>query len=143
MMLRFEDLVVEPEQRLKQVCEFLELEYEVDMLRMGGGDARASEGANSSFDEIPQGSISRRPIGRYREHLDEKTIALIQGVARRPMQRWGYAPENVGLPIATKAVVAGIRVPVALTQIAAWRGLEITRELRGRSVPEERLRPRS
>lgn len=143
MMLKFEDLVLETESRLREVCEFLELEYDERMFEMGGGDDRASEGANSSFDSIPRGSISRRPIGRYREHLDEGTVARIQGVARRPMARWGYAPDEFDSSLVQKAVATGIEAPIALAQATAWRGLELVREFRGRSVPEERLRDRS
>lgn len=143
MMLKFEDLVLDTEVRLREICEFLDLEYDARMFEMGGGDARASEGANSSFETIPRGSISRKPIGRYREYLDRDTVAMIQGVARRPMSRWGYAPDELHSSVAEKVVAAAIEVPVALAQTTAWRGLEMVREFRGRSVPEERLRDQS
>lgn len=139
-MLRFEDLVTEPERRLRDVCEFLQLDFDAAMFDMGGGDDRTSEGANSSFDPIPPGSISRKPIGRYREHLDRETIAMIQGVARRPMERWGYEPEHLDSPFARHAFTSGITVPLVLARATAWRGLELLRETRGRSVPDERLR---
>ena len=141
MMLRFEDLVHEPESVMRRICSFLELDYDERMFEMGGGDDRSAQGANSSFDAIPRGRISSRPVGRYRDHLDDDTVATIQGIAARPMRRLGYQLDEPELSPARRAIVTVIGIPAGLCRTLAWRGLEVVRELRGRSVPDTRLRP--
>lgn len=142
-MIRFEDLVLEPEKQLREICVFLDLAFDEAMFRMDGGDARTEAGANSSFGEIPRGVISSRPIGRYRDHLDSATVSTIQAVAGLPMRRWSYPPDDVERsgPAETAAVAA--RIVEATARIIGWTAVEKIQEARGRRAPDRRLRPPS
>lgn len=139
-MLRFEDLVHEPEEQLREVCAFVDVDFNERMFRMDGGDDRSAAGSNSSFDNLPQGTISRKPIGRYRDHLDPVTISTIDAVAARPMRRWSYSPETVNHSGLTDSLSTGARIVAASARIAAWTAVEKVLDVRGRRVPENRLR---
>ena len=142
-MVRFEDLVLEPEKQLREICAFFDLRFDEAMFRMDGGDARTEAGANSSFGEIPRGVISSRPIGRYREHLDRVTISTIQAVAARPMRRWEYHRDANERAVPAASVAVAARVITASARIAGWTTVETIREAQGRRAPERRLRPPS
>lgn len=139
MTLRFEDLVTDTDETLRAVCSFAGLEYDSQMLDMSGGDEDAKTGGNSSFDAIPSGQISRKPIGRYRTHLEPELIALIQRISGRRMRRLGYELDGVDLSPRQQMAVTGRQI-VAHVRIAAWEAAEYVGEARGRGVPERRLR---
>jgi hypothetical protein len=142
MTVRFEDVVIDPEGSLRSLCSFTGLRYDERMFEMGGGDEDAKTGGNSSFDSIPRGEISRRPLGRYRTHLEPELVSLIQRVSKRQMLGLGYEIDEIELSGPQRMAVAGQQL-VAYGRMAAWEATEYIGEARGRGVPERRLRERA
>jgi hypothetical protein len=91
MMIRYEDLVADPHNVLKEIFSFLGLDPEVNIF-MG-----ESWKGNSSFGEL--NSVSGSSVGNYKKMLDQNTIAYIENVCRPEMNWTGYELENDHLRI--------------------------------------------
>lgn len=93
-LVRYEDLVHDPETTLRDVCEFLDEPYAAEMLAMEG--VPEHEEGNSSFEQFAPRTISTKGVGRYLGILDRRDVAFIETVARSSMRRLGYlAPSDV------------------------------------------------
>jgi hypothetical protein len=86
-MLRYEDLVVAPAARLRQLCQFLHINDDPSL----GQPARGGKpwAGNSMFeDEFT--AISSAPVGRWQESLPAEDVAALEIVAAPWMRRLGY-----------------------------------------------------
>ena len=85
----YESLLVSPEGTLRELCEWLGLEYQSAMVEVPV--------VNSSYGEWhgpPQG-ISQEPLDRWRLTLPPTDVAVIQSAAGRLMDGLGYERESV------------------------------------------------
>lgn len=90
MRLRYEDLVAQPEESLRRVCEFLGEEFDASML---GFHARDWAGFGESEMEWKGGTLeplTRSGIGRHRESLTAHQVRTVEHVCGRQMERLGY-----------------------------------------------------
>ncbi|MCJ7824910.1 MAG: sulfotransferase, partial [Anaerolineales bacterium] len=87
LLIRYEDLVEEPEQTIAEIIEFLNIEDD-PILRQPTRNGQ-SWGGNSMFGERFEG-VSRNPIGRYKSQLDQDTIATLEASLFPEMDRLGY-----------------------------------------------------
>jgi hypothetical protein len=132
-LVRYEDLVGDPEGVLADLCDFLDEPYTSAMLSMGG--VPEHEKGNSSFEQFAPGTISTKGIGRYRTALDRRDVAFIESVGRRAMKRLGYQPDTAALRLGDVPYVAE-----NAARMMAW--IAADPERRGRAeVPASRLSP--
>jgi hypothetical protein len=134
-VIRYETLAQEPEKTMRELCDFLELEYEPSMLAMNAVDEQRDQGGNSSFGPQTPGSISTRSIGRYAEILDSTELAFIERLCREGMDEYGYPPSR-------PQPGAGFWVtefPVLAARTSLWRLDEARQRRRGHRIPERRL----
>lgn len=137
--IRFEDLVTDPAGVMADVCRFVGVEFTPSMLGMDAVPEVRDQGGNSSFGDGEAGTISQRPVGRYREVLDPTDIAFIEHVAGREMARHGYDPAGTeGLPRFHYAVRF---LPRHLARMVGWIGALRLRLWRGIPIPDRQLRP--
>jgi len=90
MVVRYEDLVGNPESITQKVCDLVELDYRPDLLKM---DAQLGwRGSNSHFDDLgyEHEGISEKAIGRYTEYLDLVDVAFIEDFLKEEMIEWQY-----------------------------------------------------
>jgi hypothetical protein len=88
LLIRYEDLVEEPERATGEIIEFLNIEDD-PILRQPTRNGQ-SWGGNSMFGERFEG-VSRNPIGRYKSQLDQDTIATLEASLFPEMERLQYA----------------------------------------------------
>lgn len=88
-MLRYEDLLQNPEEILGKVCKFLYINDD-KILRIPTRNGKAWQG-NSMFGEQFK-SIDTSPLGRYKGSLHPLDILLTEWIAASPMNRLGYPP---------------------------------------------------
>jgi len=138
MFLRFESLASRPEETLRQVCDFIGEEYAPEMLNMEGGAEHRDAGGNSSFDAIQPGTISTKPIGRFRQVLSAGDIAYIQMFAGREMQALDYPLETVELSSAEEIRFLA-ELPINLARMASWILLTKRKLWRGERIPPRRM----
>ncbi|MEX0985653.1 MAG: sulfotransferase [Actinomycetota bacterium] len=126
LIVRFEDLVREPETTVRAVCAFLQEPFDAAMLAMPaaqkhqdllrrGVDDRAGEGV---------ALFSERFIGGHRGVLAPAELAFMQLHAGRKMRRFGYEPEPVHLGTRGRALFAVYEWPRQAVRMAGWRIVE-------------------
>ncbi len=92
LILRYEDLVLEPMETLKRLVEFLDIDWQPSLT----SPTRAGEiwKGNSMFmQEFNQ--ISAAPIGRWKNHLNPQDAAVIEWFSRNWMKKLAYPLENL------------------------------------------------
>lgn len=140
LIVRYEDLVHDPETKVREICRFIDEPYEPRMLTMEETPEHRDR-SNSSFGDIAPGTISTKAVGRYPDVLSPTEVRLIQSLAAREMTRVGY--EAVPVPLAGwRRLRYGVwDLPKAAGRVVAWRALARVTRWRGESVPGSRLAP--
>jgi hypothetical protein len=137
LVLRYEDLVADPETRTREVCRFVGEEFDPVMMEMRGGDLRSMEGSNSSFDPVPPGVISTRSVGRYASALSPRTVSYVETLCGPLMESFGYESETRKLGLSESMRHYGDVIDGAV-RIPAWLIRERYQERRA-TVPDHRL----
>lgn len=106
LTVRYEDMVSEPEQTLRQICDFLGLAFRPEMLDVGWVNATSRTQENAGD------SISKAAVDKWRTSLTPEEIFVSQSILRSDMQRYGYEPMPVG-------VSTWLKSPVVMSQSAA------------------------
>jgi len=86
--IRYEDLVNNPKEELKKICNFIEIDYTDDMLNFSkywGLDEN-----QSSFDIDNKKIIYNSSIDRWKNKLTEDEIRIIENINRLYMKEGGY-----------------------------------------------------
>ncbi|HEX2142117.1 MAG TPA: sulfotransferase [Candidatus Limnocylindria bacterium] len=130
-IVRYEELVSEPEAMVRDLCGFLELPFVPAMLRLEG-DAVFGESMNSSYGAIPKGTITAASVGRYRGVMRPHEIAFMQWRAGREMERHGYAPDDVELDGGAGRLHYLTRAAVHSGMMVGWQARERIYDLVGR-----------
>ena len=120
MMIRYESLVHNPENLVREICRFIGEEFEEDMLNV--------DEENSSFRDERKGIYSSS-VERWRRLLTNEEAYVAQKITRRWLVEFGYTiaefkinPLKVGYMYAT--------VPYGL-----WRAIHANRAIRGPLLP--------
>ena len=100
-VVRYETLVRRPEETMREVCGFLGEDYEPAMLRLEA--ARRYDHERTGDGGSP---ISTAYIGRHRGRISPSDLFLIQSVAGRAMDDFGYAVDPMPLGLAELARLA-------------------------------------
>ncbi len=112
MTIRFEDLITQPENILRQVCDFTGLEFTPQMLQVS-----QSEGGVSSHKKIAPGQkgIDSSSTGKWKKGgLTQTEIYLCQQITQDNMTKHNYTIEPITAnPI--RIVLAWLFLPVKLT----------------------------
>lgn len=119
LVVRFEDLISYPETTLRQVCDFLDEDFDPAMMSMEASPRHRDRMAETS----PEGELfSERFIGLYKEKVDPVEAAFIELHARKAMQRRGYSPDGASrLESARRALPDW---PNQALRMVAWRTIE-------------------
>jgi len=125
MIIRFEDLVSDPEKMCRKICQFIGEEYDPVMLTMEGANRYKNSGGNSSFEKISPGSISTKPVGRYKKVLTGPEMAFIQLFARKIMKEFNYPLEDVKLTPKEMLKYAFWILPSHIVRMVGWLVLSI------------------
>jgi hypothetical protein len=90
-LLRYEDLTRAPEETLKQLAGYLEIDWDPSL----ASPTRAGEGwaGNSMFADQFQG-ISAAPVARWVEELSPQEATVIERMATPLLEEIGYSPAN-------------------------------------------------
>lgn len=110
-LIRYEDLVADPEAVLRDLSAWIGLDFEPEML--------AIRLVNSSYAPLTDGGVDARATARWRGRLSDREIHVIQRVAGRTMDRFGYGRETVRAgPFALPLAYAGLPVAAARAAMA-------------------------
>jgi hypothetical protein len=95
-IIRYEDLVSFPEYHVRQICDFLEIEFEKKLLDVsqykdGSGNKWLQ---NTSYDTTVPQSINTQSLDRWKIQLNESDIRSIELICYDWMQYFDYACTN-------------------------------------------------
>ncbi len=95
MLLFYEDLIKHPNEKVQQLCDFLNVDFEEDMInRMA--ESSGPYKANSSFKKSVSG-ISDNSLDIWKEKLSNVDIYLCEKFLRPYLKKYGYSFENITL----------------------------------------------
>lgn len=83
-LVKFEELVTEPNAILKKLCNFLGVEFEPTMSRV------PTWGSSNLRHDSPETGISTNVVNRWRDTLDKGEISLVERLAADLMAPLGY-----------------------------------------------------
>jgi hypothetical protein len=138
MIVRFEDLVNEPEITSRKICDFIGEKYDPAMLTLQGAARYQKNNGNSSFGNIEPGVISKKPLGRYKEVLSPLEIAYIQLFMRKIMKEFNYPLENVKFTIWERLKYFIWIFPMQFIRMIGWE-IIVPFERKNPRVPEKRF----
>lgn len=137
--VRYEDLVTDPEQILRNVCDFLGEAYAPGMLAFHYEAQRfMKEEASASFNAAATQPISASQVDAWRDRLGAADVAMIESICAEEMQRHDYQPE-AGPPSARQWL--RVRAWELYWATECWRNRHI-RHYTVKSPPFARLRSR-
>lgn len=90
--IRYEDLVSQPERRLEELAEFLEIEYSEDMSRFFVGKTRQKPGLSAKSAWIPP----TKGLRDWRQQMSDEDALLFQELAGDWLERFAYEPAGQG-----------------------------------------------
>ena len=130
LQVRYEDLVANPEAEIAATCDFLDLEYSLDMLAIEQTDrSKVVEDQAGWFTNVWSG-ITTAAVGKWRTELTPRQIDVFETVAGDELRALGY---ETGGGTSTRALV-----PAYAAHDAAMRGVNFVRlrlvQERGREV---------
>lgn len=143
-VLRYEDLVRAPEESLRGICRFLDVEYEPSMLDVGGNvdETGARWAANTSYETARPG-IYPTSIDRWRRSLSEYEARYLEWLCGPEMRLMNYAP--IHAPLAMSEILRTSPEPPYETLVDWLQGTAAAAHVKNRScylteVAKEALR---
>jgi hypothetical protein len=125
LLVRFEDMIRDPEGTVRRVCGSLGEDFDPAMLAMPAADTlRAKLKAEDAEAGEGAAALSASFIGRYREGVPPREVAFLQAALGRRMRRYGYETPPVRLGAAQRAVFLIWEVPSQGARMFAWRLVE-------------------
>ncbi len=88
--VRYEQLVAEPENELRQICSFLEIEFEYNMLEFSRNHQTVANAECASDWKNLQKPVMSKNFNKYRKGLSDEEIQYIEAACYREMDRLGY-----------------------------------------------------
>lgn len=120
LIVRYEDMVTQPEAMLHKICGFLSETYESQMLNI--------KFSNSS-DINSQGGIYSKSVGSWKGKLSQEEVWIAQKLAGTEMKAYGYELENI------KANHLKLMLLFLSTPWALWNALKANRSKYGPAIP--------
>lgn len=90
LLIKYEDLIVNPKQITISICKFLDIDFKEEMLQMNNHPGW--EGNNSSFNKTKVSSkFSTSSIDRYKNTIENETIYAYSLLIGKEMEQLGYS----------------------------------------------------
>lgn len=89
LLMKFEDVVSEPEKRVKEICAFLDIDFEEGMLNI------PQMGSSHKINE-PKAGITKDVVSKWSDTLDTGEIASCEKLTSSLMSRFGYERQIPG-----------------------------------------------
>jgi hypothetical protein len=124
IVVRFEDLVAQPEKTLRTVCAFLDEKFDPRMLSMEGAPEQREKMIRRSHGDPYAGPLSTEFIGIYRKDIPATELVFMQTILGGRMRRFGYSLDRIQLSGGERREYLLKTFPVNLIRLTAWLGIE-------------------
>jgi hypothetical protein len=98
LVLRYEELVSDPEPAMRRAADFVGIEWAGSLLTPTVGGIEATSNSSWPARKVT-GRIESRQLELWREELDERSAELVSGITRQAAGRFGYQlprPRRIG-----------------------------------------------
>lgn len=103
LLLRYEDIVTEPDSTVKAICDFIGERFEPAMLSFYKDSSRYMKAeASSSFNKAATKPISAEMLDKWKKNLSAKDVAMVEAICRKEMVEFGYDFSGTSLSISQK-----------------------------------------
>lgn len=132
LVVRFEDLVMDTEETVRSVCQFLGESFYPAMLEMASAPTHRRRITGEKGREV---YLSADFIGRYRGRIGDRELAYIQAATRRGMAALGYEADTVPMTAAARLRYVTVERANQTARRAAWLLVEALQQALPRVVP--------
>ena len=119
-VVRYEDLVRDPGQVVRDVCAFVGEPYEPGMLELGGMPSYRDKLRAAADVPSNHAIISEAHIGRYRGRIPPRELAFLEARAGGLMRRFGYEIDGTPLAASESWRYRVVDVPLNTIRMGAW-----------------------
>lgn len=123
-VVRYEDLVREPDETVRSVTTFLGEMYEPAMLAMGAAPTYRRKLAGGQDPPLGAVPISSEHIGAYRARVSPVEIVFLDSVLRYEMRAFDYAPSHPSLDPRERMRYWAWTLPSNGVRMLGWLALE-------------------
>lgn len=102
MMIRYQDLIDDPETKLRKVCEFLEVDFEDQMLEYYKRDEKGFAEGEKSWKKGTLKPIQKDKNQEWKAKLKDWQISLVEHTASSQLEKMHYKKTGESLPLAKK-----------------------------------------
>jgi hypothetical protein len=102
MMLRYQDLIEEPEHRLKEICSFLGVNFEQQMLEYHQRDEEGFAEGEKSWKKGTLQPIQKNKNEEWKEELTPWQVTLVENMAGEHLQKMDYEKSGESLSFPKK-----------------------------------------
>lgn len=127
-IVRFESLITQPEETLRELCLFLGETYTPAMLTMAGAPRHRARLMKGSEIELGQTPVSPAYVGGFRGKVAEQEIVFMQLIAGRKMQAYGYTLDPIPFSFKDWLLFAGKTWPNQMARLTAWQIVETVQQ---------------
>jgi hypothetical protein len=124
-IIRFESLVSDPEQNIREICAFLDEDYVPAMLTMEGAPTHRDKLLHGSMFEEGTSPLSENFIGLYRRAIPKQEIAYMQNLAGKQMAALDYTLDAINFSLLERAIYIFYSLPLNWIRMVSWLTLEI------------------
>ncbi len=124
LVVRFEDMVSDPQKTLQKVCAFLEEEFDPRMLTMEGAPEHRDKMIRRSHGGPSASPLSSAYIGIYRDQIPAPELVFLQSILSSRMRAFGYSPDSIRLSPEERRASLFKTFSANLARLAAWLALE-------------------
>ena len=118
MVVQYENLVRQPEETLRRVCEFLGETYTQAMLSMDGSPGHREKLLQNA--DASERVLSEKYIGRFRTHVPPMEIAFMQQYVGQDMRQLGYNLDPIQFTLKERVRYETVTRPANLARMTAW-----------------------
>jgi len=106
MSVRYEDLVMNPEEAIQALCDFLQEPFEPSMMAFYKDSSRyMKQDAATSFNQAATKPISVEMLNKWKKKLTESDIAQIELLCSSEMKEFEYEFENKPLKLGKRSEI--------------------------------------
>lgn len=129
LVLRYEDLVTEPETIVRQACAFVGEDYRAEMLAMNGMPSYREKLIGGRSSEAPGPLISAEYVGVHRGRIPVRELAFLERRAAGLMRTFGYEPDSPPLQGYDRVRYLIGDLPLNAARMAIWKGRQAAAHL--------------
>lgn len=119
LVLAYESLVTKPEDTLRKVCSFINVDYVPAMLTLEGAVSFGEGNKTGTSSELETGVVEFRLDGS--QTVSPREVAFMQTLARKEMMERGYTEERIQFSASEALLYYGLDWPLGLMRVFMQR----------------------